>query len=132
MAAKPQAKNVTREQLHQMAEELLSLEPLRKRYDKIKDQVKAGLQQFKLSQYEIDGLGTVEIQGSERITVTPDLARKILGDLAKKIIQVEESVSNDLVKACVKMGDITEEQRQALLDGAEKTPIASLYVKPVK
>lgn len=127
-----QIKNVTREQLHQMAEELLSLDPLRKRYDRLKEQVKAGLQQFKLDQYEIDGMGAVEIQKSERVAVTPELARQVLGEMAKKVIQVEESVSNDLIKACVKMGDITEEQRQALLDGTEKTPVASLYVKPVK
>lgn len=115
-----------------MVEELLSLNPLYKRYEKLKDQVKAGLQQFKLTEYDIEGLGMVEIQNSDRLTVPPEIARQILGDLAKKVIEVEEKVSNELLKACVKMGDINEEQRQALLEGANKTPIVSLTIKPAK
>lgn len=119
-------------QTKQMVEELLNLQAAFERYKDLEKQVKANMVALKYKEFEIAGAGRVFISESERVTISPALARDILDALADKVIQVKESVSNSLIKAFVEVGDIDEGQRQRLLDEAEKTPIVSLYVRPLK
>ncbi len=119
-------------QLRQMVEELLSLAPLAERYTEIEKAVKAGLVEVKYKDLDIPGKGRVFISQSERVTVPPEVAVDVLGDsLASKVIVVKRAVSNDILKAFVKAGEISESQREQLLERADKSPIVNLYVRPL-
>lgn len=127
------AKRVTVSQTKQMVEELLNLRAAYERYQELETQVKANMVQLKYKEIDVPGLGRVFIAQSERITVSPDMARDELGEmLAKKLIRIKEYVPNQLIKAFFEVGDISEAQREKLLARAEKTPVVSLYVRPLK
>lgn len=119
-------------QTKQKVEELLNLKAAYDRYQELEAQVKADMVALKHKEIEVPARGRVFISQSERVTISPGLARDILGALAEKVIQIKESVSNSLIKAFVEVGEINEAQRDRLLDEAEKTPIISLYVRPLK
>ena len=65
-------------------------------------------------------------------TITPEMAREILGtDFAAKLIQVKESVPNNLIKAFVEVGEISDQDRERLLEMAQRTQVVSLHVRPL-
>lgn len=119
-------------QVQDQVGQLLRLAPIKDWCSSLEKEVKRGMSELELKEVSVKGLGRVFITETERTTVTPELARKILGDLAPKVIEVKEVVSNDLIKALVQMGDITSEQREQLLAEAEKKPTVSLYIRPLK
>lgn len=128
MATKPK---YTAGAVKQMVEELLHLRPNVDRYGELEKKVKEGLQALKWREVESD-LGRVFISEAERVTVTPELARDVLGqDMAAKIIQTKESVPNNLVKAFVDVGEIDETQRDRLLAEAQKITVITLHVRPL-
>jgi hypothetical protein len=114
-----------------MAEELLNLHQAVERYKELEGLIKTGLQQLKHKEIATDK-GRVFISTSERVSVSADLAREVLGPDAVRIIRIKEVVPNELIKAFVEVGDISQEQRDRLMAGAEKTPVVSLYVRPLK
>lgn len=116
-----------------MVEELLNIQAVYERYRELEQCIKQGMVELKFSELEIAGKGRVFISQSERVTVSPALAREVLDEaLANMLIQITESVPNDLIKALVQVGKISQAQREALLAGAERTPVVSLYVRPLK
>jgi hypothetical protein len=115
-----------------MAEELLSLKSQADRYAYLEKCLKSAMVELEMGEIPVKGKGRVFISTSERVTFTPDLARDVLGALAEKVIETKESVSNKLVEALVKIGDIGEAEHEQLLAGAKKTPTVSLYVRPLK
>lgn len=115
----------------QMVEELLHLRPSVDRYSELEKQVKEGLQSLNWNEVECDK-GRVFISTTERVSVSPALLRDVLGEpLAGKIIQTKESVPNNVLKAFVDIGEISQEQRDHILDRADKTPVVTLYVRPL-
>lgn len=123
----------TVKQLKQMVEELLHLAPLYERYKELEKSVKTGLVEVKYKEMEVDGKGRVFISQTERVTVSPELAIDVLGEtLANKIIVIKKSVPNDILKAFVKAGEISEPDRDKLLEQAKRSPVVSLYVRPLK
>jgi hypothetical protein len=118
-------------QTKQMAEELLSLKSQADRYAYLEKRLKSAMVELEMEEILIRGKGRVFISTSERVTFTPALARAVLGSLAEKVIEVKESVKNDLVKALIKTGDISEEAFERLDEGAKKTPRVNLYVRPL-
>lgn len=128
MAAK---KKYTAGVVKQLVEELLNLKPMADRYKELETQVKDGMQAIKWHEVESDK-GRVFISESERITVTPEMVREILGtDFAAKVIQVKESVPNNLIKAFVEVGEIDEKQRDELMKLAQRTQVVNLHVRPL-
>jgi polyhydroxyalkanoate synthesis regulator phasin len=123
---------LNKSQARLMAEELLSLKPLADRYHELEKQLKEAMAELEMPEVEVKGVGRVFIAVSQRISVSPELARDVLGALANKIIEVKESVSNRLVDALVATGDISEDQHGQLVAGAKKTNVTSLYVRPLK
>ncbi len=123
---------VTKAQTRQMAEELISLQPMAERYKRLEKDLKAAMMTLEMDEIPVEGKGRVFISTSERISIAPDLARDVLGAVADKIIEVKESVSNKLLEALVKMGDISGDQQEQLIAGAKKTDVVSLYVRPLK
>jgi len=127
------ARKHTAKRTRQLVEELLDLIPAFERYRELEKEIKAALTSLKFQEMNIEEKGRVFISTSERVTVPPDLVRQTLPPaLAEKAIQTKESVSNDIIKALVTLGEIKEEQRQKLLDGATKTPVTSMHVRPLK
>jgi tRNA(Met) C34 N-acetyltransferase TmcA len=128
MAAK---KKYTVGVVKQLVEELLSLKPMADRYKELEAQVKEGMQVIKWNEVESDK-GRVFISESERVTVTPATAREVLGtEFAAKLIQVKESVPNNLIKAFVEVGEISDEDRDKLLEMAQRAQVISLHVRPL-
>jgi hypothetical protein len=124
---------VTVSGLKKLAAELLELRPAVDRYDELATEIKAGLVKLKYKELDLGDQGRVFISTSEKVTITPALARDELGQkLADKIIQVKETVSNDILAAFVKAGEISQEKYERLLEKAEKTPATSLHVRPLK
>jgi hypothetical protein len=119
-------------QTKQMAEELLSLKSQADRYAYLEKRLKSAMVELEMEEIPVKGKGRVFISTSERVTFTPDLARDVLGSLAEKVIEVKESVSNRLVDALVKIGDIGQAEHEQLLAGAKKSDRVSLYVRPLK
>jgi hypothetical protein len=122
----------TKSQVKQMAEELLSIKSVADRYSYLEKRLKSAMIELEMEEIPIRGKGRVFISTSERVTFTPDLARDVLGSLAEKVIEVKESVSNKLVDALVKIGDIGQAEHEQLLAGAKKSDRVSLYVRPLK
>lgn len=115
-----------------MVEELLDLQAAVERHKELEALLKDGMQALKFTEITTDR-GRVFISTPERVTVPVEVAVRELGEvLASKVIVVKKSVSNDIVKAFVKAGEISEAQRAALLAGSEKTPVVNLYVRPLK
>jgi hypothetical protein len=115
-----------------MAEELLAIQPVAEHYAEMEKQLKGAMVDLAMPEIVVAGKGRVFISTSERTTITPDLARQVLGALANKVIEVKESVSNKLVEALVKMGEIDKSTQEQLQAGAIKTPVTALYVRPLK
>lgn len=123
---------LTKSQVKQMADELLAIQPVAARYGELEKQLKAAMVDLAMPEIEVDGKGRIFISTSERTTITPDLARQVLGALANKVIEIKESVSNKLVEALVKMGELDHDTHEQLLAGAVKTLVTNLYVRPLK
>lgn len=127
------AKKFTYKAVRGMVEELLALHSAVERYKELEGQIKEGMVALKFNEVEFEDKGRVFISTSERIDVPLDVAIRELGqELADKVIVIKRSVSNEIVKAFVKAGEISEEQREKLLTGAKKTPVTNLYVRPLK
>ena len=126
-------KKLTKAALEGMVEELLNLRLVVERYEYLQGRVKYGMVALDEKEIEVAGSGRVFVAQSERVVVSPGLARDVLGDeLAEKLIRVKESVPNALINAFAEVGDLSEGQHEALLQGAEKTPVVNLYVRPLK
>jgi hypothetical protein len=126
-------RRLTKTRMRTLAEELLNIRSIYDRYRVVEKELKEGMAQLgMLKPIEIEGRGNVFISQFEMTSYEPDLARSVLGEeLAGKVIEVKESVKNDLVKALVKTGDISEEAFKRLDEGAKKTPRINLYVRPL-
>lgn len=123
---------LTKSQVEQMVDELIHLQPLVERYKSLEKEVKAGLRQFK-SQEVVAKQGRAFISISERISISPETARTVLdSELASKIIEIRESVPDKRVQALVDTEIISQEQYDKLLEQAKRTPVVSLYVRPLK
>lgn len=122
----------TKSQAKQMAEELLSIRDVADRYKYLEGKLKEVMVGLEMKEIQVKGKGHVFISQSQTTTIAPELARDVLGVLANKVIEVKESVSNQLVSALVKTGDIKPDEYKQLQDGAKKTPKVSLYVRPLK
>jgi hypothetical protein len=125
------AKKPTVSALRQMVEELLGLHAAVERYGELESAIKSGMLDLKYKEITT-AKGRVFISVSERVAVSPDLAREVLKSGALRIIRTKEYVPNELIKAFCEVGDITEAQRAALLAGAQKTPVTALHVRPLK
>jgi len=127
------AKKPTLRQVRQMVEELLTLAPVYERYKLLEKAIKGDLVELKHTEVEIAGKGRVFISQGERVTVPIKVAVDALGeDLASRVIVTKRFVSNDIVAAFVKAEEISQEQREKLLKGAERKTVTSLYVRPLK
>lgn len=127
---------VSRKALREMAVELLELRQFKERYEALEKDIKAALASQNLTGEEnaiaVNG-GRVWITSSERTAIPVELAVAVLGQaLAAKVIEVKTSVSNDQVKAFIKAGDIGPDAAEKLDAGAQKTPVVSLFVRPLK
>lgn len=124
--------NVTKTQLKQMTEELLTIQPVVERSRHLETEIKNAMRRLDMDEVEVEK-GRVFISASDRMTVVPKLARDVLGlDLASKVIKVKESVSNILVKAFFEAGEITSAQMAELREKAQKTTVVNLHVRPLK
>lgn len=124
---------VTKTQLRQMIEELLTIQPVIERSRHLETEIKNAMRRLSLDEVEVAQQGRVFISTSERMTVAPKLARDVLGlDLAGKVIKVKESVSNILVKAFFEAGEITGAQMDELRKKAQKTTVVNLHIRPLK
>lgn len=123
---------ITKSQTRQMAEELLSIKSVADRYKEIEKELKGAMVALDMKEIEVPGSGRVFVSTSERVSVSPALARDVLGAMANKIIEVKESVSNRLLSALVATGDISGDEHEQLLAGADKRAVTSLYVRPLK
>lgn len=122
---------VTKTQARQMAEELLCIRSVYDRYLALEKELKEAMVELEMEEIKLRQYGRVFISRSERISIAPDFARDVLGAVANKIIEIKESVSNKLLEALVKTGDISGDQQEQLIAGAKKTPVTSLYVRPL-
>lgn len=120
-------------QTKQMVEELINLQPSFDRYRELEKAVKENLIALKYDRMEVPGRGRVFISQSERTTVSADLVRAVLdGPTAMRLIRIKEYVPNKLIEAFAEVGDISAEKHSELMAKAEKTPVVSLYVRPLK
>lgn len=127
------AKKITASAARKMVEELFDTQAAYERYKELETQIKEALVALRYNELEIAGRGRVLISQSEQVTVPTEVALDVLGqELANKVIVTKRSVSNDIIKAFVLAGEISEDQRQRLLNGAQKSPRVSLYVRPLK
>lgn len=124
-------RKTTAKSLRALTEELLDLQAAVERYRELEALLKDGLQELGYTEMVTDR-GRVFISISERVTVSPALARDVLGPLAEKVIVKKESVPNDVLKGFVKAGLISKPDRERLLFEAEKTQVVSLHVRPLK
>lgn len=125
-------KKVTVSTVRAMVEELFNIQVFYERYKELEQGIKDGLVTLKHTEVVIPDKGRVFISKTEQVTVSPDLAREVLGPDAVRVIRIKEIVPNELIKAFVEVGDISPENRDRLMAGAEKTPRVSLYVRPLK
>lgn len=126
----------SRKQLRALAEELLELRAGKERYEALEKEIKAALAGQNLTGEEnaltVAG-GRIWITTSTKTAIPVELAVSVLGqELAGKVIEVKKSVSNDQVKAFIKAGDISPDLAKKLDAGAQKTPVVSLFVRPLK
>lgn len=127
------ARKITASAARKLVEELFDIQTVYERYQELEKQIKECLVALKYNELEIPGRGRVLVSQSEQVTVPTEVALDVLGqDLANKVIVVKRSVSNDIVKAFVQAGEISEAQRAQLLARAQKSPRVSLYVRPLK
>lgn len=127
------AKKLTASAVRKMVEELFDTQAAYERYQELERDIKDGMAALKYNELEIAGRGRVLISLSEQVTVPTEVALDVLGhDLASKVIVVKRAVSNDIVKAFVQAGEISEAQREQLLSRAQKLPRVALHVRPLK
>lgn len=127
------AKKITASAARKMVEELFDIQAAYERYQELEKQIKEALVALKYNELEIAGRGRVLISQSEQVTVPTEVALDVLGqELASKVIVTRRSVSNDIIKAFVLAGEISEAQREQLLSKAQRLPRVSLYVRPLK
>jgi hypothetical protein len=123
---------LTKGEARRMAEELLAIQAVAKRYAELEKDLKDAMVALEMEEIAVPGQGRVFVSLSERVSVAPELARDVLGALANKIIEIKESVSNSLLSALVATGDIERGQHEQLLAGAKKQRVVNLYVRPLK
>lgn len=124
---------ISRRQLKWMVEELLTIRAVAERYKELEKQIKETMVEIGEDTVEVDGVGRVFTSTSERITIPVPLAIEVLGDQdAQKVIVTKRYVSNRIVEAFVDAGEIGEADYDSLLAGAERKPVVSLYVRPLK
>lgn len=127
------ARKITASAARKMVEELFDTQAAYERYQELEKQIKEALVALKYNELEIAGRGRVLISQSEQVTVPTEVALDVLGqELASKVIVTKRSVSNDIVKAFVLAGEISEAQREKLLSRAQRLPRVSLHVRPLK
>lgn len=126
------SKKMTVKTIRAMVEELLDIQAAHERYQELEQKVKTGLVELKHTEVIIPDRGRVFISTSERVTVSPDLAKEVLGPIAPQVIRIKETVPNELLKAFVEVGDIKPDERERLMAGAEKQTVISLHVRPLK
>lgn len=123
---------LTKSQSKQMAEELITLQPMLERYKQLEAELKVAVQYLKIEEIKTR-TGRVLASISERLTVSPIAARSVLGEeLAKKVIRVKKTVSNPVLKTFHEVGDITDDQMICLRKSAEKKIVVSLHIRPLE
>ncbi|GIK36551.1 MAG: hypothetical protein BroJett011_03840 [Chloroflexota bacterium] len=122
----------TAKALRGIAEELLSLRSAVERYEVLEKELKAGLAELKWKEIDLP-TGRVFISLSERFTIPPEAAVAVLGELqASKVIVTRKTVSNEILGAFVKAGEISQANYEKLLAQAQRAPVTSLHVRPLK
>ncbi|MCB0207724.1 MAG: hypothetical protein KDJ52_00250 [Anaerolineae bacterium] len=118
--------------LKKKVSELLALQSAVERYKELEGDIKSDMSKLNYKEVVVEA-GRVFISESERISVSTTLAESVLGQLlAEKVIVTKRTVSNELLKAFYKAGEIEEGDRERLLEQADRTPITQLYVRPLK
>lgn len=123
---------ITKSQALQMAEELVTLQPMVERYKVLEAELKTTMQHL-----ELDGIetrtGRIKMSVTERMTISPATARHVLGEeMARKVIQVKETVSSRLLKTFHEVGDVTAGQMDDLNGQAKKSTVIRLHIRPLK
>lgn len=122
----------TKRQATQMTEELLTIRPMVERYKFLEGEIKAAMRILEMTEIE-SKMGRVFISTSERMKIEPSVVRDVLGlDLASKVVQAKEVVSNKLLSAFHEVGDISESQMDRLRRRAKRTQVTNLHVRPLK
>jgi hypothetical protein len=120
-------------QLKQKVEELLTIKDVADRYNELKDQIKADMVALNWKEVDIPGKGHVFISPSTKNEYSVELVQDVLGTkLASKIIQVKRSVSNEILDAFIKAGEVTEAKAKLLEERCEKKPVVALNIRPLK
>lgn len=123
---------LTKAQCEELVDEIIGLQDAADRYKEIEKLLKENLGRF-ADNGVATNKGRAFVSISERVEVPVEVAREILGPvLAKKIIEIKESVINKRVEALVDTGDINDEQHRQMLELAKRKPITSLYIRPLK
>lgn len=110
---------------------LLVLKPLVDHYQELEREIKSRLVEADYAEIEVDGRGRVFISKSERVTISPEMARQVLGKMAEGVIEVRESVPSARIAALVESGLISDELHERLLAGAERREVVNLYIRPL-
>jgi hypothetical protein len=113
--------------LRKAAEELVALYPATRRFERLKEQVKADMAALNWDQVAVAG-GVVKLDRYDRTEIPVSLAIEHLEAMAEKIIQRKTTVSIELLDAFVKVGEIPAETAKALKDAGNKTPVTSLKI----
>lgn len=129
----PTKPKTTVAQLKQKVEELLTIKGMADRYNELKDQIKEDMISLKWHDVDIPGKGRVFISPSTKREYSTTLVETVLGTiLANKIIQVKRSVSNEILDAFIKAGEISKGDVIKLEEGAKQTPVVALNIRPLK
>ena len=129
------ARKLTKKELNLMVSELLAIKPIFDRFRELEKQVKRGMVDLELigdeNAIEAQG-GRVFITTSERVSISPELAERVLAGDAERVIVVKRSVPNTRVEELVKAGIISDEAFEAMWSAAERKPVVNLYIRPLK
>lgn len=123
---------LTKAQCEQLVDEIIGLQEYVDRYKEIEKLLKENL-----SRFAEDGVATSKgrafVSTSERVEIPVEVANKELGlEMAAKVMVIKRSVANKLVDAFTQAGEITQQQFERLMELAERKPVVSLYVRPLK
>lgn len=122
---------LTKNQAKQIAEEMITLQPMLKRYRQIEGELKMAMPHLKMDKIETHH-GVISVSVSERVTFQPAAVRSVLGEeMSGKVIKIAEKVSTPLMKTFHEVGDITDGQMDDLLEKAKKQTVVSFRVKPL-
>lgn len=126
---------VSKKELTLLVSELLATKAIFDRFKKIEKRVKEGMVELELfgeeNAIQVQA-GRVFVTQSERVTIPAELAEEILGADAEKVIVIKRSVPNNRVEELTKAEVISEEHFQAMWNAAERKPVVSLYIRPLK